>query len=153
MFALNNTRYREFARDSMEQLVRLNEVCRTEFDIGSYERWNYDLDTRKFMFLRNGVPDIVAEFQFIGTFVTGTWMWAWANESLSPSLTEAVRKVRDFGKRHGFSKLTKDSWAADESDAWEMAAIATTLTSAKCAYRCTVSKGLLFVVFQTVSRV
>ena len=84
-------------------------------------------------------PDktVTCEAQIIGSFdkSQGTWLWAWNNPDVATNLARASRQLRDYGKQHGFEKLTKAEWKASEQDGWDMAALATLLCGAQGAYR------------------
>src|SRR5580658_846273 len=92
--------YLEFRHAAVRELTRLNNACSEEFRIGSWARWDYDLDRGIFVFSENGMPKVRASIEVVGsTSVSGgTWMWSWANRSLPPDVTEAMTKVREFGE-------------------------------------------------------
>jgi hypothetical protein len=86
--------FSEFRHDAVHELTRLNEACEKEFHIGSWPRWDYDLERGTLTFSKDGVPKVRASIQVIGTtsISGGTWMWGWANESLPSNVTKAVRR-------------------------------------------------------------
>jgi hypothetical protein len=64
-----------------------------------------------------------------------------------------IQKLRSFGAKPGFEKLTQASWPGDETDGWEMTAAAAMLLSAKGAYRAPDENGALFLIFTDIHRV
>jgi hypothetical protein len=54
--------------------------------------------------------------------------------------------LRDFGLQHGFEKLSTAKWAADETDGWDMAAVACLLLEGDGVYRAPSDHGFMFMV-------
>jgi hypothetical protein len=79
----------------------------------------------------------IAPAQVIGSFSarSSTWMWAWANHSLSENLKAHSRQVREYGQRHRLGRLTTPVWDGHECDVWKMAALACKLCEAEGVYR------------------
>ena len=77
------------------------------------------------------------QVQIIGIFNTEkkTWHWSWDNPSVAAALTIDARQVRAYGKRNRIKKLTEPSWSAEESDAWDMTALAAQLGDAEGAHQ------------------
>ena len=102
----------EFAallKESREYLEGLTFMHQTTWRLGRHERWNLDTETRtlRFTFLDGEVVDCTA--QAVGSYDAdhGTWMWAWANQSLTafPAFLKYAAEVRDYGRRHGLPML------------------------------------------------
>jgi hypothetical protein len=144
--------YWEFEHNAFHRLVTLNEHLERTFKAGSYERWDYDLETCEFVFSDNGIPKVVAKFQAVGSFSSNakTWLWSWANASIPKTACDQIHRVREFGVSHGVVKLTEPKWSAEEADGWEMAAVATVILGGKGVYRCPNKNGLLFIVFTDI---
>jgi hypothetical protein len=144
--------FSEFRHDAVHELMHLNRLCEEEFRIGSWQRWDYDLERATLTFSENGVPKVLASIQVIGTTSVsgGTWMWGWANESLPPNVTKAVAKVREFGQAENIAKLTEAELRDDEYLGWEMTAVAAKLLGAKGAYRCPDENGFVYVVYSSI---
>ena len=77
-------------------------------------------------------------------------MWGWANESLPPSVTKAVAKVREFGQAENIAKLTEAELPDNEYLGWEMTAVAAKLIGAKGAYRCPNENGFVYVAYSSI---
>jgi hypothetical protein len=104
--------------------------------LGSAQRWELDQ--------ANGViswffPDRTASApaQIIGTWMpaSGSWLWAWANNSIQPELARDSRMVRDWAEEHGHTSLTLPKVEADREAAAAMAALAVRITGATGFYR------------------
>ncbi len=144
--------FSEFRHNAVHELIHLNEHCADEFKISHWPRWDYDLDAGTLTFSEEGVPKVVASIQVVGTTSSsvGTWMWAWANDSLPADAIEDVARVREFGQTEDISDLTKSELPDDEHLGWGMTAIAAKLLGAKGAYRCPSGDGFIYFVYLSI---
>jgi hypothetical protein len=128
--------FKEFLEGSMEGLKRLTEVNQGTWGLGNEERWDFEQDTGILTFI---FPDKVirTQAQIIGTFdsVSKSWMWSWANLSIAEPLTHDALRVREYGEEHGIDRLTNPRRPCDESDAWDMTALACRLCNRSGGYR------------------
>ena len=120
----------------------------TDYRLWDWPRFDWDQETRQLIFSENGVLKVIADIQFVGSISTksDTWLWAWANDTVDPQLSSAMRLVRDYGEKHGFEQLTTKKWHAHEVDGWEMTSIAAFLLKARGAYRSPKDDGFTFMV-------
>lgn len=141
-----------YRHEAVHQLMRLNEECEKTYQLSSCPRWDYDLEAGTLTFSENGIPKIIASIQVIGTTSKsgGTWMWAWANESLPDKVTRAVESVRAFGLAENLTELTKESLPDSEYIGWEMSSVAAGILHAKGAYRCPDDNGFVYVVYTSL---
>ena len=147
--------FKEYVHDSFHALIDLNKQLRSEFKIGEYKRWDYDLEKATLTFSNKGAPCVVADIQAAGTIAnkSKSWLWSWDNESLPEHVTDALAAVRDFGEKHNILKLTESYWTATEDDGWEMSAVATRILGGRGVYRCPDEKGFLFLILTTIRNV
>jgi hypothetical protein len=155
MSRMSEERFEEFLRQSNRYLRAAIERTKVDFNLGSYERYDWDQWRGELVFSSQGVPKVVAEIQFVGSISkqSNTWLWAWANPSLLEPLYRSMLRVREFGIEHGLDKLTKEKWKAEEPDGWEMTAIAARILEAKGAYRSPDGDGFSFMVFTDLREV
>ena len=144
--------FEEFRAQTFDSLVQINELCKQEFRIGSWQRWDYELEAGTLTFSNDGVPRVMATIQAVGSTSnkSGTWMWGWANQSLPAKVTDQLYRLKQFGERENLSQLTEATFTADEELGWEMAAIATRILEGKGVYRCPSKNGFLFLVFMDI---
>ena len=118
------------------------------WDFGKAARWDLNQDNGVLVFT---YPDktVTCDAQIIGSFdkSQGTWLWAWDNPSVAANLTKASKQLLEYGKQHGFEKLTRAEWKATEQDAWDMAALATLICQAQGAYRGPAGDVYVFMTF------
>lgn len=148
---------------SWSELVQLSDEytgqCSRElvevYRFRDYERWDLNDDQTEMIFSKAGIPGLVFPFQVAGTVskMSDTWLWSWANDSFSPALSIEVERVREYGTRRNFRKLTRRKWSAQERDGWEMAAITNYLLKGKGVYRKPGTYGVTFMVFTGIRKV
>lgn len=144
--------FSKFRHKAVHELMDLNELCEKEYRISSWPKWEYDLDRGTLAFTQDGVPRVLALIQVVGTtsISGGTWLWGWANESLTPKVTTQLAKVRAFGEAENISELTNAELPDDEYLGWGMTAVAAKLLGAKGAYRCPGENGFVYVVYSSI---
>ena len=144
--------FEEFRTQAYESLVQINELCKQQFKLGTWQHWAYELEAGTLTFSNDGVPRVVATIQAVGSTSnkSGTWMWGWANQSLPEKVTDQLFRLKQFGERENLTQLTEATFPGDEKVGWEMAAVATRILGGKGVYRCPSANGSLFVVFMEV---
>jgi hypothetical protein len=120
----------------------------SEFFLLEYERYDYDQESATLVFSGADRPNLTLNIQVIGSWAaeSGTWLWAWENDSILPSAKEHVHVLRRFGEQNGFQRLTEAMWEADQAAAWEMTRVACLLLQADGIYRAPDEDGALFMV-------
>ncbi|MDO8801445.1 MAG: hypothetical protein Q7J39_14005 [Phenylobacterium sp.] len=105
--------------------------------IGSWPRWDYDVDAGTLTFSEDGAPKVVADIQVVGSTGPRDWMWGWANEHWPRSVVEDMEKVRAFGSENRIEQLTTEFLTDDDLNSlgWEMTAVAVRVLDAVGAYR------------------
>lgn len=149
---MDSTKFDEFRHAAVHQLMQLNKRCDKEFQIPSWSRWNYSLESETLTFSQDDVPKVIASIQVVGsTSKSGrTWLWGWANKNVPSNVVAGVSKVREFGEAESLIQLTQPSAPDDGYIGWEMTAIAAKLLDAKGAYRCPWENGCLYMVYTSL---
>ena len=132
----SNDEFNDLVKTSTEEL-QVKQQNNKAWGIDTFDHWDLDQTAGTLVFSRADGTRATCPVQIIGSFNTEkkTWLWAWDNRSVTAELTTLARQVRAFGKRNRIEKLTEPSWSAEESDAWEMTALAAHLGEAEGAYR------------------
>lgn len=78
-----------------------------EETLGTIESWNADLELGEVSFVAEGVTRVM-KAQVLGSAAPGpqSWLWAWANSSISQAATTVAGDVRGYGEEHGVSEFT-----------------------------------------------
>jgi hypothetical protein len=136
---------------SMEGLRLQTEAHHGTWGLGKSERWEFAQDLGELVFT---FPDKIvrAPAQIVGSFDSraGSWMWAWANSSISDSLTRDSIRVREYGEQHHVPRLTTGTWPAEEMDGWRMAALTNRLSETNGVYRGPAGTTFVFFTFGEV---
>ncbi|OQP56088.1 hypothetical protein A4H97_19810 [Niastella yeongjuensis] len=108
--------------------------------------WRYDQYKGELIFGAHGIKRLIVDFEEVGlfSFKSKTWLWAWKNPRLEEKVNSEISRIRDYGYKRGFEKLTNPKWPADEFDGWEMTAIAAYLMKAKGAFKVPSSDNMFY---------
>jgi hypothetical protein len=143
--------FKAFLEGSMEGLRLQTQAHQGTWGFGKSERWDFSQDNGELVFT---FTDMVVRTpaQIIGSFDSqeGSWMWAWANSSLTDSLKQDSVRVREYGEQHHIRRLTTGTWAAEEADGWRMAALANRLCESNGVYRGPAGTAFVFFTFGQV---
>lgn len=133
---------------SFQYLQEIQDSFMEKFKVGEHERWDWYQDTGKLIFSHNGKSVVECDIDFVGTVSTqsNTWMWAWANESLTNKVKTRSRLIREIGDEKNYLKLASALWPADEIDGWEMTSIMAKATNAIGAYRTPDDNGFSYMI-------
>lgn len=138
--------YLAWRQEAVHQLRDKASRLETEFRLGSWPRYDYDVDTGMLTFSEAGVPKLIAEIQIVGTTSAkaGNWLWAWANNHWPAERVSDSEVVRAFGEEHGIDELLHE-YVGDADDlnalGWELTAVAARVTGALGAYRPSPDEG------------
>jgi hypothetical protein len=138
----------------MDDLIAKQKRLEESHSVGSWDRWDYDMDTGVLLFSdAERRARVAAEFQIVGSTGPRDWLWSWGNESLPSSCTQDMLRVRAFGDEHGIDELTQDFLEASDLDAlgWEVTAVAAKILGSVGSYRPKgEGQGALFLVLQSI---
>ncbi|MCG8315482.1 MAG: hypothetical protein MI976_19920 [Pseudomonadales bacterium] len=140
--------FTDLIASSFEYLQKVQESFMETYKVGEHERWDWYQETGKLIFSHEGEPVVECDIDFVGTISTqsNTWMWAWANDSLTDIIKNKSRCVREIGDENNYLKLACALWLANEVDGWEMTSIMAQATNAIGAYRTPDEHGFAYMV-------
>ena len=135
-----------------DMIERTASVHAARWGLGTAERWDLD---QTMAVIRWTFPDKTAEApaQILGSYSprSGSWLWAWANDSLRPATRTASEAARDWGAANGQALLTRPRLEVTEEQADEITAIAFRVTMATGFYRAPTGSGVVYVTFGQVT--
>jgi hypothetical protein len=147
--------YLPWRHDAVHQLQDKNARLESEFRIGKWARYDYDVDAGTLIFSDQGVAKVIAEIQIVGTTSAkaGNWLWAWANDHWPVERTLDAERGRAFGEEHGICELTHAYVEDDNLNnlGWELTAVMARVTDALGAYRPPDDNGALFLSYKSVA--
>lgn len=131
--------YPDWRHEAFKQLEAKNERLSTEFRIGAWPRFDYDIQAGTLTFSERGSPKVIAEIQVAGSTSVnaGNWLWAWANAQVPEARSADAARVRAFGEDYRIPELVHDRVRDPDLDVlgWEMTAVMVRVTNALGAYR------------------
>ena len=144
---LKTISFDDLSKKAYEYLNEQQDICNSYFRMGTYQNWFYDQLTGELTFSDDGIKKLIIDYEEVGSVseVTNTFLWAWENPHLEPTIKSQITKVREYGLSRNFEKLVTPKWTADQYDGWEMTAIASLLLKTKGAYRVPTKDATLFV--------
>jgi Family of unknown function (DUF6882) len=120
--------------------MKRNDDWGRKFKIDDWPQWYYDSETETLRFTENGKAKVLADIVTAGLIYKGRWEWSWGNPNVPDKSREIMEKVRQFGERKGWSKITTLFVDSDEYVGWEFSAISAHILSAEGVYRCPLDK-------------
>jgi hypothetical protein len=117
---------------------------------GRHKRWDWDDSLSTLTFSDPKLPTVRVHCSVVGTTEGDSWQWSWANKNISPHEKANMEKVREFGEKQGYEKLTNPFLVADEYTGWEMTAVTEHVLDAPGAYRFPTDNGFCYLAFRSV---
>ena len=113
-----------WSREAVALMQRRNQAWQARFELTN-EPFLWDLTSATIHFRRNN-DRVVASLCLVGTTSEseGTFMWAWANETIPPAAVQGLDIVRRFGEANDLPLLTEREFRASRPDALEVLAVA-----------------------------
>ena len=152
---LDTISFDELSSKAYDYLTAQQEIVKEKYKLSGYEHWFYDQETGELTFSDSGIKKIIINYEDVGSvsLVTNTWLWSWGNEYTEEKVKSEIIRVKEYGVKRNFEKLTDAKWTADEVDGWEMTAIAAYLMKAKGAYRVKSNNDSLiqFMIFKEIN--
>lgn len=117
-----------------------------DYKLGSYQDYWYNQETQTLQFKNNGVVELEFNVVFIGTWAKykNDWLWAWANNSMIDTVKEKSKQIKKLSIITGNDVFNATNIEANETTAWEIAAMAVHVLDAKGMYRSPGERSDLF---------
>ena len=126
-----DTDWAAWSRESRRLMQARNDawLSRWELEDASF---HWTLDPPELVFHRSG-DDVVDDIIVVGTCSRheGTFLWAWANETIPEAAQVGLDEVRDFGAEHDLGILIDAEWPAGHAESLEALIIAGRLLDAE----------------------
>jgi hypothetical protein len=133
--------------DLIEQTAKAHHE---RWGLGSADRWDIDQEDA---LIRWTFSDRIVEapVQALGSYgLGGTWLWAWANESILPALRSASEELRAWGEQRGQVLLATPELDVSAEQAADLASLAFRLAGATGFYRAHAGRSQIYVAFGVV---
>src|SRR5688572_10729608 len=122
---MTNGEYQHLMSKAFAYMQTKNDAAWKKWSLQDYPRFDWDQKVGTIVFSDPSRKSVAAHIQFIGSWSQkpGTWMWAWANDSVGDKLKIEVAEVRDFGILNGLTELTDAVWEGPIEAAWDMTSL------------------------------
>lgn len=137
---MNDAEFDVFLSTATEELKSKQEVLTNTYGFGSHKRWMFENDEKAKLQFFNADDKLViaADIIDIGSYSpsASTWKWAWAYDSIHPSLKEQSLRLKELEEITDLIIFGEDkAFEADEYLAWELAAMSVKHLGALGCYR------------------
>jgi hypothetical protein len=153
---MTEAQFEEFIAHCVADAQRKNDALDAEHGLHSFARWDDDGDRQMLVFSNPGELDVLeAKVTSIGSYSlqTQTWLWAWANDSLTEAAREQASKLKRLFERTGMRVFNDPHMNCDEFLAWELAAAAVDELGSLGCYREPVGHLWIFVSVDEIAAV
>lgn len=136
---MDQGQWEAFCDCAVQELREKQKRLSNDHGIGGFARWWFDQGTASLQFFDGkGRLGLEASIIDIGSYSppSGTWKWAWCNDSVLPVLQKAASPLRELCAITGMPIFHQERpFKIDEPGAWELAAIAVRHLGAIGCYR------------------
>lgn len=143
---MTDNQFDEYLDYCYENLEKKQDILLKEYGIGEFQEYWYDQESSKIQFKSDG--KVVLEFivVFIGSWSgkRNTWMWAWANNSMTNETKDLSSVLKELKSITGFGIFTKEYFDCDEAMAHELTAFSVEHLKARGMYISPDGKSKLF---------
>jgi len=132
---MTNRDWAAWSREAKRLMQDRNDVWQREWEIDDGASYRWTLDPPELMFER--IQDVlVAHVTVVGTCSQseGTFLWAWANESMPAAAVRDLDMLRAFGAQHDLTMLIDPEWPAGHGESLEALIVAGRILDAKGTY-------------------
>ncbi|MBY3619530.1 hypothetical protein HGO21_08225 [Acinetobacter sp. CUI P1] len=134
--SMTDKQFDEYLNFCYENLEIKQKVLIQDYKIGEFHEYWYDQESSKLQFKSDG--NVMLEFSvvFIGSWSnnSNTWMWAWANNSMTNGVKKTSSILKELTSITGSDIFTKECFECDEIRAHELTAMSVEHLQAKGMY-------------------
>lgn len=153
---MNSDEYELWMDAARERAQARMDAARKSFGMGTYARYETDLETATIRFFdEKDVERVRADIQVAGTWSPNSesWMWGWENESIPESAVSRLTAIAERGREKDVESLQAFAVECDEAGAWGLAALAADIVDAECVYRAGNARNRAYLLLFDIRRV
>ena len=136
---MNEAQFEAFIADCAQALQARQALLQSRFGLDRFSRWQLEQDSSVLCFLtQDGREQLRFRVTPIGTYASAqeTWKWAWANSKLPQAVRERAERFKALRDKTDYDCFADpETFTADDTMAWELAAAAVELLDALGCYR------------------
>ena len=145
-----------FLGRAVEELERKQDVLGSAYGVGTYASFWFDQESASLEFRdADGKPHLNARIVPLGSHSgkSDTWMWAWGNESILPTLRVLAEPLKELATETGQSVLRERTLNVTPEMPWELTALSVQHLGALGAYRARGRDSDLYLAIMDVKRI
>ncbi|MDG9669521.1 hypothetical protein ONV78_17405 [Hahella sp. CR1] len=145
-------KYNELLMECFLEVQEKNKILHEKYGIGSHERWDLDQDVGDLEFSNNGEIVVKCKIVILGSYssVSESWMWGWANDTLSSYLTDETLKIKEYGEANRVMDLTDSQTYATEGEAWGLGSYGCRILDGMGIYKGPTGNGFVLMMIKSV---
>jgi hypothetical protein len=151
---MTSEEFDRFVDRARAELESKQESLTRSYGFGRYEKFWFDQLTGKLQLKdSSGRVEVEADVTPIGSFSenSGTWKWAWSNESIVDALRQRSERLKELHAITGMDVFAAPAFRADEQMAWDATAMAVSHLGCMGCYRMPSKHLEVFVAIERVS--
>jgi hypothetical protein len=123
---MDEKQFEEFRIKCYDELINKQNTLIKEYDLGSFDEYWLDQTTETLQFKNEGKVELEFPIIEIGSWSANknTWMWAWANNSVTDSLRKKAERLKELTKITNNLAFETEAFEAEEIIAHELTALA-----------------------------
>lgn len=156
---MTDQEFETFLDTSVAALRQKQGALEPDFGFGTHARWHFDQAAGTLaLFDVSDRKLLEADVVDLGSYAvnSGSWMWAWANESVSPSLRDRAAALKELADLTGVALFASIApFKLDsESMAWDIAAMCVRHLGALGVYKAASPSGTMatFLAIRTIRK-
>ena len=123
---MTDKEFNTFLDNCYQELEEKQNLLMSEYNLGKYGKYWFDQITETIQFKEDGKVELEFYVVLIGSWSSksNSWMWAWANKSITEELRSKSIKIKELANYTGFNVFEKEAFEADEAMAHELTSMA-----------------------------
>ncbi|MDH3342947.1 MAG: hypothetical protein OEM07_04410 [Gammaproteobacteria bacterium] len=152
MLDITNNNYLD---DCYAALEEKQAVLIEKYQIDSFDMFDFDMVKGVIEFKQGSTVMVSANFVPVGSFneAEQTWMWAWANGGVTGEMRQKAESIKVLNAKTDNEVFETEMVSADETIAWEIAAMACDHYQGEGVFAAPVEGLLIFMVLNDIARV
>lgn len=133
---MTNEEFFEFLDYCNKRLIEKQKMLLQEYKIANYQEFWWSQEGSLLQFKNNGAVLLEFSVIFIGSWsgIGNTWMWAWANESMTKEVRNQSAVLQELANVTGFDVFTTPVLECEEAIAHQITALSVEKLGAKGMY-------------------
>ena len=122
---MTNEEFEKYMNLCFQEMGNRQNKLLEEYGLQNYKDFWYSQTSETLQFKTDGKVEIEFEVIQIGSWssISNSWMWTWANESVTEKTRQKSAKIKELAKITGYDVFSLEAFEAKESSAHQLTAI------------------------------